>query len=294
MHWDDIRVFLAIARAGHILGAAKRLRLNHATVARRLNVLEAVLQTKLFVRRPSGCNLTDDGERLLAHAERIETEMLVGCSNIGHANVIVDGTVRIGAPDGFGIAFLARHLGRLRTLYPGLLIQLVPVSQSFSLSRHDADVAITIGRPEEGRLVARKLTDYTLGFFASKSYLAHAGIPSTLDDLARHVRIGDVEDLLYSLNFGQKLVKDWKSDIEIATTLGRIEAVRSGAGIGVLQHFIAKQHDNLVHILPEHLITRSYWIVSQEDMRDIRRVSIVSEFIASEVNKEMHLFHPKR
>jgi DNA-binding transcriptional LysR family regulator len=292
MDWDDIRVFLAIARAGHILGAAKRLRLNHATVARRLNGLETAVQTKLFVRRPSGCNLTDDGERLLAHAERIETEMLVGCSNIGHTDLTIDGTVRIGAPDGFGIAFLARRMGHLKTLYPSLLIQLVPVSQSFSLSRRDADIAITIGRPEEGRLVARKLTDYTLGFFAAQDYLGHAGTPLTLDDLTQHVRIGDVEDLLYSLNFGQKLVKDWKADIEISTTLGRIEAVRAGAGIGVLQHFIAKQHKNLVHILPEHLITRSYWIVSHEDLRDIRRISIVSEFIASEVNKERHLFYP--
>ena len=292
MDWDDIRVFLAIARAGHLIGAAKRLRLNHATVARRLNGLETALQTKLFIRRPSGCNLTDEGERLLAYAERMETEMLVGCSNIGHTDLTIDGTVRIGAPDGFGIAFLARRMGHLKTLYPSLLIQLVPVSQSFSLSRRDADIAITIGRPEEGRLVARKLTDYTLGFFAAQDYLAHTGTPSTLNDLTQHVRIGIVEDLNYSLNFGQELVKDWKSDIEISSTLGRIEAVRVGAGVGVLQSFIAKQYDNLVHILPEHLITRSYWIVSHEDLRDIRRISIVSEFIASEVNKERHLFYP--
>jgi DNA-binding transcriptional LysR family regulator len=98
--------------------------------------------------------------------------------------------------------------------------------------------------------------------------------------------------LNYSLNFGQELVKDWTSDIEISNTLGRIEAVRAGAGIGVLQSFIAKQYDNLVHKLPEHLITRSYWIVSPEDLRDIRRISIVSEFIASEVNKERNLFYP--
>ena len=292
MDWDDIRVFLAIARAGHLLGAAKRLRLNHATVARRLNGLETALQTKLFVRRPSGCNLTDDGERLLAHAERMETEMLVGCSNIGHTDLTIDGTVRIGAPDGFGTAFLARRMGDLKSLYPNLLIQLVPVSQSFSLSRRDADIAITIGRPEEGRLVARKLTDYTLGFFAARDYLAHAGTPLTLNDLTQHVRIGIVDDLNYSLNFGQELVKDWTSDIEISSTLGQIEAVRAGAGIGVLQSFIAKQYDNLVHILREHLITRSYWIVSPEDMRDIRRISIVSEFIASEVNKERHFFYP--
>jgi DNA-binding transcriptional LysR family regulator len=292
MNWDDIRVFLAIARAGHILGAARRLRLNHATVARRLTALEAALQTKLFVRRPSGCSLTDEGERLLPHAERMESEMLVGCSHIGHTDVAVEGTVRIGAPDGFGIAFLAGRMGQLKRLYPHLLIQLVPVSQTFSLSRRDADIAITIGQPEEGRLVGRKLTDYTLGFYASRHYLERAGTPSTPDELAQHVRIGSVEDLLYSLNFGQELVKDWKADVEISSTLGRAEAVRAGAGIGILQCFIASQYDTLVRLFPEHLITRSYWIVSHEDLRDIRRISIVSSFITSEVNKAKNTFCP--
>jgi DNA-binding transcriptional LysR family regulator len=292
MDWDDIRVFLAIARNGHILGAAKRLRLNHATVARRLNGLETALQAKLFVRRPSGCSLTDEGERLLIHAERIETEILAGYADSGHAVKAIEGTVRIGAPDGFGVAFLARRIGQLKELYPNLLIQLVPVSETFSLSRRDADIAITIERPEEGRLVARKLTDYALGFFAAREYLARAGRPSSLDDLKQHVRIGNVADVHYSLNFGRELVKDWKADIEISSTLGRTEAVRAGAGIGILQHYIANQHRNLVHVLPDHLITRSYWIASQEDLRDIRRVSIVSEFIASEVKKELRLFHP--
>ena len=292
MDWDNIRVFLAVARTGHILGAAKRLRLNHATVARRLNGLETALQAKLFVRRPSGCSLTDEGERLLAHAERIETEILVGGSNIGRTDKSIEGTVRIGAPDGFGVAFLARRIGRLKALFPHLLIQLVPASQTFSLSRRDADIAITIGRPEEGRLVGRKLTDYTLGFFAAQDYLARAGTPLSLDDLNQHTRIGIVADLVYSLNFGRELVKDWKADIEISSTLGRTEAVRAGAGIGIVQHYIAKQHDNLVHVLREHVITRSYWIVSHEDLRDIRRVAVVAEFIANEVKKELRLFHP--
>jgi DNA-binding transcriptional LysR family regulator len=292
MNWDDVRVFLAIARAGHILGAAKRLRLNHATVARRLSALEAALQTKLFVRRPSGCNLTDEGERLLVHAERMESEMLLGFSDIGHSGLTIEGTVRIGAPDGFGVAFLAPRLGQIKAHYPRLLIQLVPVSQTFSLARRDADIAITIGCPEEGRLIGHKLTDYQLGFYASQEYLDRAGTPSSPDELAKHVRIGSVEDLNYSLNFGRELVKDWKADIEISSTLGRAEAVRAGAGIGILQCFIADQCDNLVHLFSECQITRSYWIVSHEDMRDIRRISIVSGFITSEVNKMQGAFYP--
>lgn len=292
MNWDDVRVFLAIARAGHILGAAKRLRLNHATVARRLSALETALQTKLFVRRPSGCNLTDGGERLLVHAERIESEMLLGYSDIGHSGLTVEGTVRIGAPDGFGVAFLAPRLGRLKALYTHLVIQLVPVTQTFSLARRDADIAITIGCPEEGRLIGHKLTDYKLGFYASQDYLARAGTPPSPEDLTHHVRIGAVEDLRLSLDFGRELVMDWKSDIEISSTLGRAEAVRAGAGIGILQCFIASQYDNLVHMFPDCVITRGYWIMSHEDVRDIRRISIVSAWISNEVAKAQSAFYP--
>lgn len=290
MDWDNIRIFLAIARAGHLLGAARRLRLNHATVARRLNALEMALQTRLFVRRPSGCSLTDEGQRLLSHAERMETEMAIGCSSVGHTEISVDGTVRIGAPDGFGIVFLAPRLGRLKALYPDLLVQMVPVSPDFSLARRDADLAITIGRPEAGRLISRKLTDYSFGLFAARDYLQRNGTPQDHSDLARHTRIGGVYDTLYSLYFGQDLISDWQPDIEISTTLGRAEAVAGGAGIGILQHFIARKYDNLVEISTDRAISRSYWITIHEDLRDIRRISAVSDFIAAEVKADLRAF----
>lgn len=292
MDWDNTRIFLAIARTGQILGAAKHLGLNHATVARRLTAFESALQAKLFVRRPNGCDLTEEGERLLVYAERVESEMLTACADIGHTDLAIEGTVRVGAPDGFGVAFLAPRLGRLRERYPGLMIQLVPVPRMFSLSRREADIAITLALPEEGRLIARKLTDYTLGLYASKAYLERAGMPATLGDLKKHVRIGYVEDLLFSpsLNFARELVKDWQADIGISSALGQTEAVRAGAGIGILHTFIARRDDTLVPLLPEYSITRSYWTVIHEDLGTIRRVSVVADFIAAAVAKERGIF----
>lgn len=292
MDWDNIRIFLAIARTGQILGAAKRLRVNHATVARRLTAFEDALQAKLFIRRPTGCDLTEEGERLLAYAERVESEMLAAYADIGHTDVAIEGAVRVGAPDGFGVAFLAPRLGRLKARYPGLMIQLVPVPRTFSLSRREADIAITVAHPDEGRLIARKLTNYTLGLYAARSYLERAGRPSSLDDLKRHVRVGYVEDLLFSssLNFARELVRDWRSDIEISSAIGQTEAVRAGAGIGILHTFIARRDDSLVPLLPEHSITRSYWTVVHEDLSAIRRVSVVADFIAAEVSRERSIF----
>jgi DNA-binding transcriptional LysR family regulator len=110
MNWDDVRIFLAVARAGQILSAARTLGVNHATVGRRVSALEEALQTRLLVRRTNGCELTPEGEIFLHAAERMETEMLAAQANVGNVDAALAGTVRIGAPDGFGVSFLAPRL----------------------------------------------------------------------------------------------------------------------------------------------------------------------------------------
>lgn len=122
MNWDDIRIFLAVARSGQILGAARRLGLNHTTVARRLTALETALSTTLLTRRTNGSTLTHAGEEFLLAAERMEAEMLSARAQVGNADIAVSGTVRIGAPDGFGVNFLAPRLARLTQKYPDLTI----------------------------------------------------------------------------------------------------------------------------------------------------------------------------
>lgn len=293
MNWDDVRVFLAIARSGQILGASRHLNLNHATVARRLTTLERDLAAKLFIRRTNGCDLTVEGERFLVSAERMESEMFSARAAIGQTDLQTAGTVRVGAPDGMGVAFLAPRLGELTAQYPELTIQLVPVPRSFSLSRREADIAITLERPVEGRLVARKLTDYSLGFYASRAYLEQHGEPMTLAELkAAHRLVGYVEDLIFSpsLNFGREMIKDWQANFEISSAIGQTEAVRAGAGIGILHKFIAMDDRALVPILPENVISRAYWLVMHEDLRSIRRVSVVADFIAEQVARHRGAF----
>ena len=151
MNWDDVRIFLAVARAGQILGAARRLELNHATVSRRLAALEEALGAKLFRRHTAGSELTAAGTRFLGIAERMEADMIAARSELAGEDEEVSGNVRIGAPDGFGVAYLAPRLGRLTAEHRQLSIQLVPVPRSFSLSRREADIAITVERPSEGR-----------------------------------------------------------------------------------------------------------------------------------------------
>ncbi len=292
MDWDNIRIFLAIARTGQILGAARHLKLNHATVARRLGAFEKALQVKLFARRPNGCDLTEEGERLLAYAERVESAMLAAYADIGHTDLAIEGAVRVGAPDGFGVAFLAPRLGRLKARYPGLMIQLVPVPRTFSLSRREADIAITVERPAEGRLVAHNLVDYTLGLFASRAYAARHGLPRDGAELGRHRLIGYVSDLVVSpsLDYAEEFSPRWEAAFSISSALGQVEAARSGAGIGILHSFIARSIPELVPVDAAPPIRRAYWLVYHESVRQLRRVQAVAEYITRAVEAERQLF----
>ncbi|OJJ11644.1 LysR family transcriptional regulator [Roseibium sp.] len=292
MNWDDIRIFLGVARTGQILAAAKRLGLNHATVARRLTALEDSLGTRLFDRSTSGCVLTDAGSRFFDRAETMEAAALQAEADLGDDTPEISGTVRIGAPDGFGVAYLAPRLGLLTRQHPGLTVQLVPVSRSFSLSRREADIAVTIERPETGRLIAGKLVDYALGLYASRSYLSERDFPESPGDLSAHNLIGYVEDLLYSasLNYGTEFFKGWTARFEIASALGQTEAVKAGAGIGILHDFIARADPSLVPVLPDMKLKRAYWMVTHESSRPLRHVAAVQDFLREQVARDKAMF----
>ncbi|MBN9251026.1 MAG: LysR family transcriptional regulator [Mesorhizobium sp. 61-13] len=292
MNWDDVRVFLAVARAGQILGAARRLELNHATVSRRIATLEEALRAKLFRRLTTGSELTPAGQRFLEIAERMEADVIAARSAVAGEGDDISGTVRIGAPDGFGVAFLARHLGELTAQHRELTIQLVPVPRSFSLSRREADIVITVERPTEGRLVAGKLVDYSLGLFASRSYAEEHGLPKSVAELSGHTLIGYVPDLIVSpsLDYEAEFSADWRSTFAISSALGQAEAVRAGAGIGILHTFVARSMPELVPVEIIAPIRRAYWLVYHETVRSLRRVQTVASFISKAVERERALF----
>jgi DNA-binding transcriptional LysR family regulator len=292
MNWDDVRFFLSVARTGQFLAAARKLGVNHATLSRRVTALEQALKAQLFIRSTTGCDLTEAGRRFLLSAERMETEMLSVQASLGHVDTTVSGTVRIGAPDGFGVSFLAPRMGKLIARHPELKIQLVPVPRSFSLSQREADVAITIERPEQGRLVSGKLVDYSLGLYCSKDYAQECGLPDSVDALRAHRRIGYVDDLIFSpsLNFTGEVMRNWDAAFEVSSAIGQTEAVRSGAGIGILHDYIAAQDVDLIRLLPEVSIKRAYWTVYHETARDLVRVRTVVQFLQELVAEERRIF----
>ena len=291
--WSDLRYFLAVARSGKLTAAARRLKVEHSTVSRRLAALETALGARLFDKEPDGYKLTADGEKLLPSAESMEAIALASQSHLADSNKSVSGTVRIGAPDGFGSHFLAPRIARMAESHPDLEIQLIALPRIFNLTKREADVAIGLSRPKEKRLRGDKLIDYRLKMYAAPSYLAkHPTIRSTAA-LAEHSFIGYVDDLIYApeLDYLRLAAKDIRASLKSSTLVAQLEMTLAGAGICILPNFLARQHPELKCVLANDVeLTRTFWLVVHADIRNLARVRVVSDFIASEVAKESRLF----
>ena len=292
MNWDNAKLFIAVARTGQIAAASKILNISQATLSRRITALETSLNVKLLERRTFGCELTEEGKAFYKTVERAETELLTAQSQFQKTHSKTSGVVRIGAPDGFGVGFLASKLPILLNEYPDLKIQLVPVPRSFSLSQREADIAIMVGRPEKGRLIIRKLTDYNLSLYASKDYITKYGKPSSLSQLSDHRLIGYVDDLIYSesLEYTNEFLRNWRSSLEVSSATGQVEAVKAGAGIGILHDYLASDDNSLVRLFPSSTISRSYWLAYHESQKNLERIKVVSNFLTEIVSSERSIF----
>jgi DNA-binding transcriptional LysR family regulator len=292
MDWDNVRVFLAVARAGQFVAAAKRLKLDHATVSRRIAALEAALRAKLFDRRTTGAKLTSAGERFLGAAEQMESAFLHAQGEISGVDLELAGDVRIGAPDGFSTYYLTEALRDFAERHPALRLQLMPLPQLTPLARREVDVVIGLDKPEAGRFVARKLTDYTLGIYASAAYAKRNGLPADVDALRRHRLIGYVEEHAFStaLDYVRELYDGAPTSFESTSAVTQLEALRAGVGLGVAHHFIARRFKDLVQVLPQRRAMRAYWLVTHEDTRALGRIRAVAEHLAKAVARDRAMF----
>jgi DNA-binding transcriptional LysR family regulator len=284
--WNDLRSFLAVARSGKLTGAAARLQIDHTTLSRRLTSLENALKAKLFDRSPSGYTLTDQGRRLLPTAEEMERLALTVQDSVGGTSACVEGTVRIGAPEGFGSYFLAPRIWALKAVHPELLVQLVAATAVFSLSRRDADIVISVSRPPAGRLTVSKLTDYDLALYASLAYLeTHPPIRSAAD-LPQHSFVSYIGELLHfpELDFLQHVAPGGTASVESSNLLAQLRATLAGAGLCVLPAFLAKEEKGLIRVLPDEVsLTRSLWLIVHQDLAELARIKAVVRFIKDEV-----------
>jgi DNA-binding transcriptional LysR family regulator len=279
--WDDLRLFLAVSRAGSLAGAAARLGLDAATVGRRLARLETALRSTLFVRSRAGVALTAAGARLHAAATEAEAAM----EKVAHAAEpsVVGGTVRISASEGFGAAILAPALPALRGAHPTLRVELAAQPSFLSPMKREVDIVVTLAAPQGARIAVEPLTDYHLGLYASAAYLKRRGAPESVNDLPTHDIVGYVDDLLYAeeLRYLEELTPNLRPTLASSSIRAQHEIIANGGGVGVLPCFLAGA--NLKRLLPSLRLTRRLWLGAHRDVADNARTKAVVRWLKETV-----------
>jgi DNA-binding transcriptional LysR family regulator len=276
VNWDDLRIFLAVARAGTLSTAGRRLALDPTTVARRLGRLEAEIGRSLFEITPGGHVLTPRGQELMSHAQAMESAA-IACAEGASSGVQPGGTIRVSVSEGFGTWIVAPHLRSFAEAHPGTAVELVASTGFLNPSRREADIAIMLARPKQGPLIARKLTDYRLGLYGvSGTHLADD------EPLTAQRLIGYVPDLIYApeLHYLEEAAPGLSATLASTSVNAQAAMVRSGAGIGILPCFIGDADPGMARLLALSIdIRRTFWLVVHRDLRGVARVKLFIDWL---------------
>ena len=288
-NWDDLRLFLAVAREQSLSGAGKLLRLDPATLGRRMARLEKTMQAVLFVKSPSGYALTEAGVQLLSRAEAAEQAMRQATADVVVPSDQLAGQIRIGAPDGCANYLLPQVCARLVADNPGLDIQIVALPRVFNLSRREADMAIGVSAPTAGRLVVQKIADYQLHLAAADSYLAAHPAIRTVADLQGHRLVGYIPDMIfdreldYLAELGMTRVPLASNSVSV-----QVNMIRQGGGVGIVHDFSLPATPGVTRILTGDVhLSRAFYLIRHEDDRRNLRLSRFAEALAQGVRAEV-------
>ena len=288
-NWDNLRLFLAVARESSLSAAGKVLRLDPATVGRRIHKLEATLDAVLFTKSQQGYALTEAGSVLLTRAEEAETAMRAAIAELPEPSNRLRGQIRIGAPDGVANYLLPQVCVNIAEENPDLDIQVVALPRVFNLSRREADMAIAVSAPKAGRLVVQKITDYKLHLAASETYLkAHSAI-ETPSDLSGHKVVGYIPDMIfdreldYLSELGVKRVPLTSNSVSV-----QLNCIRQGGGIGVVHDFALHAASNVHRILTQEIsLARTFFLIRHQDDRRNARLNHFADKLSNGLRAEV-------
>jgi DNA-binding transcriptional LysR family regulator len=288
MDWDDLRVFLAVARSESLTAAGKALRIDPATVGRRVARLEAAMGVPLFVKSPQGYGLTDSGARLVEHAAAAEGAMTAARDAVQGPQGLT-GQIRIGAPDGCANYLLPQVLTAICDANPGLEVQIVALPRVFNLSKREADMAVAVSRPATGRVTVQKITDYHLHLAASRDYLAASGTPKGRGDLTAHRMIGYIPDMIFDKELDY-LAEVGVGQVPLASNSVSVQLnwLRAGAGIGVVHDFALPFAPELAKVLAAEVrLTRAFWLIRHEGDGRVERLTRFADLLARGLRGEV-------
>jgi DNA-binding transcriptional LysR family regulator len=287
--WNDLRHFLAIARYGSTLAAARALRVSQSTVHRRMDELERQVGRQLVTRNPTGYKLTELGEDLVAYAIRVEEAALAFQRRVAAVDTNLTGAVRVTCPEPVGIRLMqSTLLAKFSERYPGLRVEFVMSDKLRDLGKGEADIAFRAAAPEDNALFGRKIADVPWAIYASSYYVAQNGVVKNVEDIGSHALV--LFDVELKEHFTNRWLQSAAPNARIAvrcnsvTTL--ISTVKSGAGLGALPVIIGDKEAELVHVLgPRAELTTQFYLLMHEDMKNTPRVRAFSDFIVEELHE---------
>jgi DNA-binding transcriptional LysR family regulator len=283
LDWDDLRYFLAVARAGSLSGAAKRLGVNHSTILRRLSGLQAQLDVRLFERFQTGYSMTAAGEELHARLEPLAGEIEALERQLGGLNAALSGTIRITTTDSMVHGLLGPSLAQFRRAHPGIQVQLSVNNTFMNLTRREADVAVRPSNEPPDNLVGRVVGMIQTAVYASRNYLresAKAGLAPT--DWGAHPWVAPDEGLehLAQARWFASHVPAERAALRADSLLGMVDAVREGIGLGMLLCLLAERDSDLVRLAPPPAeLDTQVWILTHPDLRRVQRIKALTDHL---------------
>ncbi|WIY23580.1 LysR family transcriptional regulator [Parasedimentitalea psychrophila] len=287
--WDDMKVFLAVAREASLSGAGRILNMDPATVGRRVARFEIALDTQLFVKSPQGYALSSAGDRLLVHAEEAEQAMRAAKETLNGPSETLSGQIRIGAPDGSANYLLPQVCAQIAEDNPDLDIQIVALPRVINLGRREADMAVTVSAPTAGQLLVQKISDYKLHMVASRHYLKQHPKIQTLDDLKAHKMIGYIPDMIFDREL------DYLRDIGIErvalasnSVSVQLKMAAQGTALCVAHDFTLPFYRPLRKVLADKIsLTRSFYLVRHQADQRSERLNRFAEALSKGIRDEV-------
>jgi DNA-binding transcriptional LysR family regulator len=286
LSWDLLAAFLAVMRSGSLSGAARALGVAQPTVRRQIEKLEEMLGTALFSRSQTGLIPTETATATLPYAESMAGAAEALVRSVSAPFDKEQGTVRVTCSELMGVAVLPPILSALRRSHPRLQIELSLTDANEDLLRRDADVAVRMAKPTQNALVAKCVGTVQLGAFASEDYLADHPAPRTADLLRGHALIGKDRDTSFLRVLAAAGLSLKPKDFALRTDsdAAYLVAIRAGLGIGICQVPLAVGPPRLKRVLPKLVFELPVWIVTHEDLRASRRVSLVFEHLVASLS----------
>jgi len=283
-NWDDMRIFLAVARAKGLSGAARTLKMDPATLGRRVARLELAVGAPLFVKSPQGYALTDLGQRMQDKAIEAEEALALAMDEGQGGTRGLTGQIRIGSPDGVANYVLPQVVAAIQADNPGLEVQVLALPRMVNLSQREADMAVTVSPPAAQRLNVQAITDYKLHL----AQRADALPINHLDDLKGRRIVGYIPDMIFDKELdylgeiGPQAVALASNSVAV-----QVQMLRHG-GVGFVHDFALHVAPELRRVLVDLVsLTRTLYLVRHKSDRQSERLSRFAEVLSTGIRAEV-------